>query len=80
MDELRPYHVDVFFSSEDECWIAAVPDWQNCNAHGTSPEEAVNELQVAAKLWFEVWMEKHDAPPPVKYVGAAPPMPQAKAG
>ena len=28
------YHIDVFYSPEDEAWIANVPDLEHCSAHG----------------------------------------------
>ena len=38
------YHIDVFYSPEDECWIADVPDLQHCSAHAPTPEDAVREV------------------------------------
>jgi predicted RNase H-like HicB family nuclease len=34
------YHINVFWSDEDSCWIADVPDLRYCSAHGDTPEEA----------------------------------------
>ena len=28
------YHINLFWSAEDECWIADVPDLKPCSAHG----------------------------------------------
>ncbi len=67
MIEPFPYHINVFYSTEDGAWIAAVPDLQNANASGASIEEAVRELWVVVEMWLDSWMEDHDAPPPVKY-------------
>jgi predicted RNase H-like HicB family nuclease len=57
------YHINVFWSDEDSCWIADIPDLRYCSAHGETPEEAMTELQVAAELWLEVARE-HDLPIP----------------
>jgi predicted RNase H-like HicB family nuclease len=35
------YHINVFWSDEDDCWIADVPDLRYCSAHGGTPAEAV---------------------------------------
>ena len=48
------YHIDVFWSDDDGCWIANVPDLRYCSAHGNTPAEAVAEAQVALSLWLEV--------------------------
>jgi predicted RNase H-like HicB family nuclease len=48
------YHIDVFWSDEDGCWIANVPDLQYCSAHGDTPAEAAAEAQVAMSLWLDV--------------------------
>ncbi len=48
------YHINVFWSDEDECWIADVPDLRYCSAHGDSPGEAAAEAEVAIALWLEV--------------------------
>ena len=34
------YHINIFWSDEDECWIADVPDLRYCSAHGATPEDA----------------------------------------
>ena len=61
------YHINLFYSAEDEGWIAAIPDLQNCNAFGETPEEALREVLVAMEGWLEVWMQQHEAPPPARY-------------
>ena len=35
------YEVDIFWSEEDECFIACVPDLENCAAWGMTYEEAL---------------------------------------
>lgn len=47
------YHINVFWSAEDDCWIADVPDLRPCSAHGDTPQEAIAEAQVAIELWLE---------------------------
>lgn len=57
------YHINVFWSAEDGCWIADVPDLQTCSAHGGTPAEAVAEAQTAIDLWLEVARD-HNMPIP----------------
>jgi predicted RNase H-like HicB family nuclease len=50
---MRDYHINVFYSEEDEGWIADIPDLTCCSAFGASPEEALREVLIAKKLWIE---------------------------
>lgn len=51
------YHINVFWSAEDECWIADVPDLRPCSAHGDNPSQAIAEAEVAIALWLETAKE-----------------------
>jgi predicted RNase H-like HicB family nuclease len=57
------YHIDVFYSAEDSCWIANVPDLPYCSAHGATPQKAVQEVMVALDLWLESAREHGDPIP-----------------
>jgi predicted RNase H-like HicB family nuclease len=50
---MKNYAIDVFWSDEDESYVATVPDLRGCSAFGDSPEEAVREVEVAKQLWLE---------------------------
>lgn len=56
MEQLK-YLVEIFYSAEDEGYIANVPDLPYCSAFGETPEEALREVQVAIKLHLEVLKE-----------------------
>jgi predicted RNase H-like HicB family nuclease len=47
------YRIDVFYSRKDEAWIADVPDLPRCSAHGSSPHEAVAEVEQADEAWLD---------------------------
>ena len=47
------YPIEVFWSDEDQCWVADIPDLLHCTAHGPTPHEAVAEVEVAAEAWIE---------------------------
>ena len=57
------YHINVFWSDEDGCWIADVPDLKYCSAHGDTPAEATAHVQDAIEGWLETARE-HDMPIP----------------
>lgn len=61
------YHINVFWSDEDDCWIADVPDVQYCSAHGETPDEAIREIQIALVLWLDVAREHGDPIPEARY-------------
>ena len=54
---MNRYAIIVFWSEEDGCWIADVPDLKSCSAFGGTPEEALAEVQVAMQAWLEVARE-----------------------
>ncbi len=47
------YHINVFWSPPDECWVADVPDLKSCSAFGDTPEEAIAEARLATEGWLE---------------------------
>lgn len=61
------YHINVFWYSDDGCWIADVPDLKSCSAHGDSPEEAIAEAQIAIALWIETAHNRGIAVPEPRY-------------
>lgn len=43
---MKDYHINVFWSEEDESYVADIPDLFPCTATGDSPEEALAEVLV----------------------------------
>jgi predicted RNase H-like HicB family nuclease len=52
------YHINLFWSDVDDCWIADVPDLRFCTTHGDTPEEAVANVREAIEGWLEVARDK----------------------
>ncbi len=50
---MSDYHINIFFSDEDACYVADIPDLDSCSAFGATPEEALAELGRAKKAWLE---------------------------
>lgn len=61
------YHINVFWSADDDCWIADVPDLRPCSAHGETPSEALAEAEVAIELWLETARECNLTIPEPRY-------------
>ena len=47
------YHINIFYSHEDEGYIADIPDLKNYSAFGETSQEALNQVLIAQKLWLE---------------------------
>ncbi len=56
MDQPK-YHIDIFWSDEDGCYVANVPDLRYCSAFGESYEEALREVLEAMELHLETLRE-----------------------
>jgi predicted RNase H-like HicB family nuclease len=65
------YHINVFWSDEDGCWIADVPDLRTCSAHGPTPAEAVAEAEEAIALWLDTARDEGIPIPEPRYRSAA---------
>jgi predicted RNase H-like HicB family nuclease len=50
---MKDYHINIFYSDEDQGYIADIPDLKYCSAHGDTVEEALKEVLVAKELWIE---------------------------
>lgn len=48
------YHINLFWSADDDCWIADVPDLKPCSAHGETPAEALANIGDAVEGWLAV--------------------------
>lgn len=66
------YHINVFYSDDDHCWIADIPDLRFCSAHGATAHEAVAEVEKARDAWLEVAREQGLPIPAPHYRPAMP--------
>ena len=41
------YAIEIFWSEEDDCFVACVPDLENCAAWGMSYEQALAQAHLA---------------------------------
>jgi predicted RNase H-like HicB family nuclease len=49
---MSDYHINLFYSDEDEGYIADVPDLEACSAFGRTPEQALAEMEIAKAAWL----------------------------
>ncbi len=62
---MRDYHINIFYSEEDEAYIADIPDLKYCSAAGDSPQEALQEVLIAKQAWLEsVRLDNKSIPEP----------------
>lgn len=60
------YEVIIYWSTEDDAFIAEVPELPGCMAHGNTPSEALASAQEAIGLWIETAQEFGDPVPEPK--------------
>lgn len=57
------YEIDIFWSDEDDAYIAVVPDLPYCSAWGETYEEALAQVKVAIRGHLKV-IERYGDPIP----------------
>jgi predicted RNase H-like HicB family nuclease len=65
------YTITIFWSDEDQAFIAVVNELPGCSAFGDSREEALREVKVAMRLWLDVAREHGDSIPEPRPCGKA---------
>jgi predicted RNase H-like HicB family nuclease len=53
---MQDYFISIFYSEEDSGYIADIPDLRYCSAFGSTPDEALREVQIAKQAWIEAAM------------------------
>jgi predicted RNase H-like HicB family nuclease len=61
------YHINLFWSADDDCWIADVPDLRPCSAHGDTRKEALENCYDAIEGWLSVARENGIEIPDPRY-------------
>ncbi len=64
---MKDYHVNVFYSEEDEGYIADIPDFKACSAFGETPNEALAEVLKAKESWLASAEANAKPIPPPEY-------------
>jgi predicted RNase H-like HicB family nuclease len=64
---MSDYHINVFYSDEDSSYVADIPDLEACSAFGSSPEEALTEVELAKEAWLAAAREDGRPIPEPRY-------------
>ena len=49
---MSDYYINIFWSDEDGCYVADIPDLAYCSAFGDTPDEALAEVEKAKEAWL----------------------------
>ncbi|HEY0545465.1 MAG TPA: type II toxin-antitoxin system HicB family antitoxin [Pyrinomonadaceae bacterium] len=64
---MKDYHINIFYSKEDEGYIADIPDLEACSAFGSTPAEALAQVELAKAAWLEAAREAGKPVPQPRY-------------
>ncbi|TAH51298.1 MAG: type II toxin-antitoxin system HicB family antitoxin [Chloroflexota bacterium] len=64
---MKDYHINIFYSAEDEGYIADIPDLEACSAFGETPEEALKQVEIAKAAWLETARAEGKSIPEPRY-------------
>ncbi|MCG6869965.1 MAG: type II toxin-antitoxin system HicB family antitoxin [Gammaproteobacteria bacterium] len=60
---MNKYEIIMYWSDEDDAFVAEVPELPGCAAHGSTQEEALRNANEAIQLWIETAKEFGDPVP-----------------
>ena len=64
---MRDYHINIFYSEEDDGYIADIPDLEACSAFGETPDEALRQVEIAKDTWLKAAKVEHKRIPAPRY-------------
>jgi predicted RNase H-like HicB family nuclease len=64
---VKDYHINIFYSEEDGGYIADIPDLEACSAFGSTPDEALKQVELAKIAWLEAARAEGKSIPQPKY-------------
>ncbi len=64
---MKDYHINIFYSDEDEGYIGDIPDLESCSAFGKTPGEALSEVEKAKQAWLDAARQLGKPIPPPSY-------------
>lgn len=60
---MKKYETIIYWSNEDQVFVADVPQLPGCMAHGNTQEEALKNVNEAIQLWMDTAREFGDPVP-----------------
>ena len=64
---VKDYHINIFYSAEDGCYVADIPDLKVCSAFGNTPKEALAEVTLAKEAWLQAAKDTGKPVPEPRY-------------
>ena len=62
---MHKYEIIIYWSNDDQAYIAEVPELPGCVAHGRTPSGALANCQEAIDLWLDTAKEfRREIPEP----------------
>lgn len=63
---MQRYEIIIYWSDEDNAFIAEAPELPGCMAHGSTHESALQHIKEAMQLWLDTAREFGDPIPEPK--------------
>lgn len=63
---MNHYEIIIYWSNEDQAFLAEAPELPGCMAHGDSYEDALRNVQDAMAFWLNVAREQNEPIPAPK--------------
>ncbi|MGE5443710.1 MAG: type II toxin-antitoxin system HicB family antitoxin [Ignavibacteriales bacterium] len=63
---MQKYEIILYWSDEDQVFVAEVPELPGCMAHGNTQEVALTNVKEAIQLWIDTANEFGDTVPEPK--------------
>lgn len=63
---MHKYEIIIYWSTEDNVFVAEVPELAGCMAHGDTEELALKNVKEAIQLWIDTAREFNDPIPEPK--------------
>jgi predicted RNase H-like HicB family nuclease len=60
------YEIIIYWSDDDDAFVAEVPELPGCAAHGNTHEDALGNAKTAMQLWIDTAKEFGDPIPEPK--------------
>ncbi|MDM8554053.1 type II toxin-antitoxin system HicB family antitoxin [Desulfococcaceae bacterium HSG7] len=60
---MSKYQIIIYWSDEDQAYVANVPELPGCMAHGETYESALANIKIAMELWIKTAKEFNDTIP-----------------
>ncbi|MGR3309340.1 MAG: type II toxin-antitoxin system HicB family antitoxin [Candidatus Brocadiales bacterium] len=63
---MQKYEIILYWSNDDQVFVAEVPELPGCMAHGDTHEAALSNVKEAIQLWIDTAREFGDPVPEPK--------------